>query len=246
MDLLFPHHECEIAQSNGANKKDPVRYWMHNNLITINGQKMGRSLNNFINLEEFFTGKHPLLTRAYSPMTIRFFMLQAHYRGTLDFSNDALQAAEKALQKVMKAVNTIEKILPSGRSTSDIASLRKNCYDAMNDDFNTPIVIANIFEGVRIVNSAKDGKESISRPDLEVLKRTFHELVFDILGLKEEKNAASSSEVVNDLMNLILEIRKDAKSKKDFSTSDKIRDKLAEAKVAVKDTKEGATWEIEK
>ena len=246
MDLLFPHHECEIAQSNGANKKDPVRYWMHNNLITINGQKMGRSLNNFINLEEFFSGNHPLLTRAYSPMTIRFFMLQAHYRGTLDFSNEALQASEKAFERLMNALHVIDKIIPADRSTSDIKALQQKCFDAMNDDFNTPIVIANLFEGVRIINSAKDGKETISKSDLELLKKTFHEFVFDVLGLKEEKPSSDNNEVVNNLMKVILEIRKDAKTKKDFQASDKIRELLSGAHISVKDTKEGATWEIEK
>lgn len=246
MDLLFPHHECEIAQSNGANKKDPVRYWMHNNMITINGQKMGRSLNNFINLEEFFQGSHPLLTRAYSPMTIRFFMLQAHYRGTLDFTNEALQASEKGFEKLMNATTTLNILSSSAKSTSNISALRKNCFDAMNDDFNTPIVIANLFEGVRIINSIHDGKETISKLDLDLLKKTFHEFVFDILGLKEKKNSSIDDAVVNNLMNLILEIRKEAKSKKDFHTSDKIREELSKAKISVKDTKEGATWEIEK
>ncbi|MBI3501518.1 MAG: cysteine--tRNA ligase [Bacteroidetes bacterium] len=246
MDLLFPHHECEIAQSNGANKKDPVRYWMHNNLITINGQKMGRSLNNFINLEEFFSGNHPLLTRAYSAMTIRFFMLQAHYRGTLDFSNEALQASEKAFERLMNALHTIEKISPSDKSSVDIKSLRQKCFDAMNDDFNTPIVIANLFEGVRIINSAKDGKETLTKSDLELLKKTFREFIFDVLGLKEEKSSSDNNEVVNNLMNLILEIRKEAKTKKDFQTSDKIREQLSSAHISVKDTKEGANWEIEK
>lgn len=246
MDLLFPHHECEIAQSNGANKKDPVRYWMHNNLITINGQKMGRSLNNFINLEEFFSGNHPLLTRAYSPMTIRFFMLQAHYRGTLDFSNEALQASEKAFERLMNALQTIDKITPSGKSTSDINALRQKCFDGMNDDFSTPTVIANLFEGVRIINSSKGGKETLTKSDLELLKKIFNEFIFDVLGLKEEKFSSDNNEVVNNLMNLILDIRKEAKSKKDFQTSDKIREQLASAHISIKDTKDGASWEIEK
>lgn len=242
MDLLFPHHECEIAQSNGANKKDPVRYWMHNNLITINGQKMGRSLNNFINLEEFFKGSHPLLTRAYSPMAIRFFMLQTHYRSTLDFSNEALQASEKGLERMMNAVHTLEKLKPSDKSTSDIKSFREKCFEAMNDDFSTPTVIANLFEGVRIINSVHDGKETISKSDLELLRKTFHEFIFDVLGLKEEKSSFNNDELANNLMNLILEIRKEAKTKRDFATSDKIRDGLSQVKISIKDTKEGTTW----
>lgn len=245
MDLLFPHHECEIAQSNGANKKDPVRCWMHNNLITINGQKMGRSLNNFINLEEFFTGSHPLLTRAYSPMTIRFFMLQAHYRGTLDFSNDALQASEKAMERLMNAWHALDNIQPSAKSTFDAAAFRQKCFDAMNDDFNTPVLIANLFEGVRIINSAKNGKEPLTGTDIDLLKKTFGEFIFEVLGLKEERAAAESTEVVKNLMNLILDIRKEAKAKKDFGTSDKIRQQLAALHISLKDTKEGSTWEIE-
>ena len=246
MDLLFPHHECEIAQSNGANKKDPVRYWMHNNLITINGQKMGRSLNNFINIEEFFTGSHPLLTRAYSPMTIRFFMLQAHYRGTLDFSNEALHASEKAFERLMNALHALEKITPFDKSTSDIKSLRQKCFDAMNDDFNTPIVIANLFEGVRIINSANDGKETLTKPDLELLKKTFHEFIFDVLGLRDEKTSSDNYEVIDSLVKFIINIRNEAKAKKDFSTSDKIREELYRNKISLKDTKEGTIWEIEK
>src|ERR1051326_3908179 len=246
MDLLFPHHECEIAQSNGANKKDPVRYWMHNNLITINGQKMGRSLNNFINLEEFFSRNHPLLTRAYSPMTIRFFMLQAHYRGTLDFSNEALQASEKAFERLMNALHVIDKIIPADRSTSDIKALRQKCFDAMNDDFNTPIVIANLFEGVRIINSANDGKETLTKPDLELLKKTFHEFIFDVLGLRDEKTSSDNYEVIDSLVKFIINIRNEAKAKKDFSTSDKIREELYRNKISLKDTKEGTIWEIEK
>jgi cysteinyl-tRNA synthetase len=240
MDLLFPHHECEIAQSNGANKKDPVRYWMHNNLITINGQKMGRSLNNFINLEELFTGNHRLLERAYSPMTIRFFVLQAHYRSTLDFSNEGLQAAEKGLKKLLEANETLQKLKASDKSTSDINALKQSCYDAMNDDFNTAITIANLFEAVRIINSVNAGMETISSNDLDTLKKLYHDFVFDILGLKTEE--ASGSDDVEHLMELMLKLRSEAKAKKDFATSDKIRDDLTKAGFEIKDGKEGATW----
>jgi cysteinyl-tRNA synthetase len=240
MDLLFPHHECEIAQSNGANKKDPVRYWMHNNLITINGQKMGRSLNNFINLGEFFTGKHPLLEKSYSPMTIRFFVLQAHYRSTLDFSNEGLQAAEKGLKKMMEANETLQKLKASDKSTSDINVLRQSCYDAMNDDFNTAITIASLFEAVRIINSVNAGTETISESDLVTLKKVYHDFVFDILGLKTE--TASSNDDVKSLMDLILSLRADAKGKKDFPTSDKIREELTKAGFEIKDGKDGASW----
>ncbi|MCX6244982.1 MAG: cysteine--tRNA ligase [Bacteroidetes bacterium] len=247
MDLLFPHHESEIAQSRIANGSDSVKYWMHNNMITINGQKMGKSLGNFITLEEFFTGKHPGLAQAYSPMTIRFFILQAHYRSTLDFSNEALQAAEKGLKKLMTGIETLQTLSPTGSgdkaSSVNIQKLAADCYDVMNDDFNSPMLIANLFEGVRIINLLKENKETINSPDLELLKQTFNTFVFDILGLKEEK-AGGQDEIMSGLMDLILELRKDSRQKKDFSTSDRIRDALQKLNVSVKDTKDGATWEI--
>jgi cysteinyl-tRNA synthetase len=245
MDLLFPHHESEIAQSTVCHHKTPARFWMHNNMITINGQKMGKSLGNFITLDEFFTGSHAALEKAYSPMTIRFFILMAHYRSPLDFSNEALQAAEKGLARLMKAIITLEKLVPGNSSTSNIADLGSKCYEAMNDDLNSPILIANLFEGVRIINSVNDKKESISVDDLEKLKKLFHSFVFDILGLLPEQDSEAGNKVVDGLMKLILEIRANARSSKDWATSDKIRDSLAGMNISVKDTKEGATWEIE-
>jgi len=248
MDLLFPHHESEIAQSRIANGTDSVKYWMHNNMITINGQKMGKSLDNFITLEEFFTGKHPGLSQAYTPMTIRFFILQAHYRSTLDFSNEALQAAEKGLKKLLSGIETLRKIIPSdtsdSSSTSNIRQLMDGCYEAMNDDFNSPMVIANLFEGVRIINSVWDKKETISLLDLELLKSMFQLFMFDILGLKEE-SPEGQNDVINGLMDLILTLRKEVREKKDFSTSDQIRDALQNLKITVKDTKEGPVWSID-
>jgi len=245
MDLLFPHHESEIAQSTVCHHQAPARYWMHNNMITINGQKMGKSLGNFITLEEFFQGKHPALEKAYSPMTIRFFILMAHYRSPLDFSNEALQAAEKGLARLLKATITLEKLLPGNTSTSDIAALESKCYEAMNDDLNSPILIANLFEGVRIINSVNDKKESISAEDLSKLRQMFHSFVFDILGLLPEQDTEAGNKVVEGLMKLILEIRANARANKDWTTSDKIRDSLAQINITVKDTKEGASWEIE-
>jgi cysteinyl-tRNA synthetase len=242
MDLLFPHHESEIAQSVAANDKDPVKYWLHNNMITINGQKMGKSLGNFITLGEFFTGEHKALTKAFSPMTIRFFILQAHYRGTLDFSNEALLAAEKGLDRLMKAWATLAKLIPSEKSSVDVNTVRNNCYEAMNDDFNSPIVIANLFEGVRIINSVNDQKESLSVDDLALLKDTFDTFVGEILGLRQEDAASGSNSAVEGLMQLVLDLRKNAKNAKDFATSDKIRDELSKIGINVKDTKEGATW----
>jgi cysteinyl-tRNA synthetase len=240
MDLLFPHHESEIAQSKGSCGKAPVRYWMHNNMITINGQKMGKSLGNFINLEEFFSGKHKLLEQVYSPMTIRFFILQAHYRSTVDFSNDGLKAAEKGYTKLMNAYETLQKLKPSEKSSSDISKLEQACYDAMDDDFNTAIVIANLFEAVRIINSVNAGTEVISAADLEGLKKLYHDFVFDILGLKEE--AGADHQDTESLMQIILKLRADAKVKKDFATSDVIRDELNKAGFEIKDTKDGVSW----
>ena len=245
MDLMFPHHESEIAQSVAANKVDPVKYWMHNNMITINGQKMGKSLGNFITLDEFMKGEHKALTKAYSPMTIRFFILQAHYRSTLDFSNEALLAAEKGLDKLLKAWATLGKITASDKSSVDVNSLRNNCYEAMNDDFNSPIVIANLFEGVRIINSVNDKKESLSADDLHLLRDTFNTFTGEILGLKQEEAAAGSDETLNGLMQLILDLRKNAKTARDFATADKIRDELTRVGISVKDTKDGAEWSLQ-
>jgi cysteinyl-tRNA synthetase len=245
MDLMFPHHESEIAQSRIANGTDSVKYWMHNNMITINGQKMGKSLGNFITLDEFFTGNHSGLSQAYSPMTIRFFILQAHYRSTLDFSNEALQAAEKGLKKLVSGIETLNKIVPSETSSGfDIQKLMDNCYAAMNDDFNSPMVIANLFDCVRIINSVWDKKETISFRDLELLKNLFRIFIFEILGLKEE-SSEDKNDVVKGLMELILAIRKDVREKKDFSTSDRIRDGLQGLRITVKDTKEGTEWSVD-
>jgi cysteinyl-tRNA synthetase len=245
MDLLFPHHEAEIAQSTACNHKPPVKYWMHNNMITINGQKMGKSLGNFITLEEFFTGNNPSLEQAYSPMTIRFFMLQAHYRSQLDFSNEALQAAQKGFEKLMKAIETLNKISPRNNSTVNIADLEKQCYNAINDDFNSPILIANLFEGVRIINSAYDGKENLTAEDAEALKNLFNTFVIEILGLLPEVDPNAGSKVVDGLMKLILDIRMNARANKDWATSDKIRDELASIDISVKDTKDGANWSLD-
>ena len=243
MDLVFPHHESEIAQAVAANGADHVRYWMHNNMITIDGQKMGKSLNNFITLDQFFTGDHPALEQAYSPITIRFFILQAHYRGTVDFSNEALKAAEKGLQRMMAAMDTLSTLKVSGQSTVDVAGLKEKCYGAMNDDFNSPILIAHLFDGVRIINSINDGKETISEKDLILLKKLFNDFVYEILGFKNEGQAAGGNdELVDGLMKTILDLRKEAKINKDWPTADKIRDGLGNLNIEVKDTKDGAVW----
>ena len=244
MDLLFPHHESEIAQSVAANGKSPVKYWLHNNMITLNGQKMGKSLGNAISLFDFFAGNHSLLQQPYNPMTVRFFILQAHYRSTLDFSNEALQAAEKGLKRLMTAIKLMDKLMVSDKSTSNISELRQKCYEAMNDDFNSPIAIAQLFEGARIINSVKDKKETITAADLEILKRTMNDFVFDIFGLKEE-DTGGSNELVDELMKTILTLRQKARENKDYATSDLIRDHLAKLNIKVKDTKDGAEWSVE-
>ena len=246
MDLMFPHHECEIAQSTAALGHDSARYWVHNNMITINGQKMGKSLGNFITLEELFTGSHRLLTQAYSPMTIRFFVLQAHYRSTLDFSNEALQAAEKGLDRLMKGYETLAKIQPAAASTLHPEELETRCAEAMADDLNSPMVISALFDWVRLINQAADGKEQLTADDIEQLKTVFRRYAFDILGLKEEKSAAAGGrDRITPLVEMLLDERLKARAAKDWAASDRIRDGLQAAGIRVKDRKDGTNWELE-
>ena len=245
LDLLFPHHESEIAQSTVANHKTPAKYWLHNNMITINGQKMGKSLGNFILLDEFFAGTHAALEKAYSPMTVRFFILQAHYRSPLDFGNEALQASEKGFQRLMNSIATIEKLVPAVKSTVDIASLQSKCYEAMNDDLNSPILIAHLFDAARIINSVNDKKESLTADDISLLRNTMHTFVFDILGLLPETDPQAGNQVISNLVNIILDIRREARTNKDWAASDRLRDALAQAGVNIKDTQDGATWEMD-
>lgn len=247
MDLLFPHHESEIAQSVAANSCEPCKYWVHNNMITINGQKMGKSLNNFITLNEFFHGSNPLLSQPYSPMTIRFFILQAHYRSTLDFSNEALQAAEKGYKRLMAASASLTKIKPAPQSTEGTAykikQIKLACMDAMNDDFNSPLTIAALFDAVKLVNSIQDGKVSIAGPELCALKSLFDDVLYDILGMNEEESSAAS-DTTDALMNIIIQLRQQAKENKDFATSDRIRELLKKINIEVKDGKDGSSWSV--
>ena len=245
MDLLFPHHESEIAQSTVANHRTPAKYWLHNNMITINGQKMGKSLGNFIQLDEFFAGQHAALQKAYSPMTVRFFILQAQYRSPLDFSNEALQASEKGFQRLMKSVETIEKLVSASTSTVDITALQAKCYEAMNDDLNSPILIAHLFDAARIINSTFDKKENLTADDIGLLRNIMHTFIFDILGLLPENDPQSGNKVISNLMQIILDLRREARTNKDWATSDQLRDALAQAGVIIKDTKEGVAWELE-
>ncbi len=250
MDLMFPHHECEIAQSTAALGHDSARYWMHNNMITINGQKMGKSLGNFITLEELFGGSHELLEQAYTPMTIRFFVLQAHYRSTLDFSNAALQAAEKGLDRLMKGVEALGKVKASDSSTVNVEELAERCAAAMNDDLNSPMVISALFDWVRIINQLVDGAQSITAVDLDRLKAIVSLYVFDVLGLRDEKMEGSAAvggakDYTTPLVEMLLEMRTAAKINKDWAMSDKIRDGLNAAGIRVKDRKDGVDWELE-
>jgi cysteinyl-tRNA synthetase len=244
MDLMFPHHECEIAQSTAALGKETVKYWMHNNMITINGQKMGKSLGNFINLEEFFTGSHALLTQAFSPMTVRFFILQAHYRSTVDFSSEALQASEKGLSRLMDGYARLQKLTTSATSTVETAGLRDKCEEAMLDDLNTPIVISYLFDALKAVNLVSDGKETVSETDLTELKEVFHLFVEDILGLIAENEASTGNDAYKKAIDLLLTMRMDAKKNKDWATSDKIRNELTALGFEIKDTKDGFEWKI--
>ena len=251
MDLMFPHHECEIAQSVAHNGEETVRYWMHNNMITINGTKMGKSLGNFITLDEFFTGSHPLLTQAYAPMTIRFFILQAHYRSTLDFSNEALQGSEKALQRMLEAYRRLGELKAAEKSSVDVKKYRALCYEAMDDDLNTPIVIAHLFDACRVINQVNDGNATLSQEDIDELRNLFATFFVDILGMRTDIVGAgeaddSALKPFEDAVDLLLTIRAEAKAKKDWATSDLIRNRLAEIGFVVKDTKDGFEWSLKK
>ena len=250
MDLIFPHHECEIAQAVASQGDQMVHYWMHNNMITIDGKKMGKSYNNFITLDQFFTGDHPLLQRPYSAMTIRFFILQAQYRSTVDFSNDALQAAEKGMQRLFEGLDALDRIVPSASGSVEmkyVDELRQKCYDSMNDDLNTPIVISLLFDACRVINTIVDKKATITADVLEALKQLFHTFVFDILGLKKEEGGNSArEEAFGKVVDMLLEQRAKAKANKDWATSDAIRDNLAALGFEIKDSKDGATWKLNK
>ena len=242
MDLIFPHHESEIAQSVAAYGSEHVRVWLHNNMVTLNGQKMGKSLGNAISLDDVFTGNHPLLEQPYSPMTIRFFVLQAHYRSTLDFSNDAMQAAGKGLKRLLAGMDALERLKPSDHSSVNVREWEDKCYEAMNDDFNSPVLIAQLFEGLHMANLVGTGAETLSVEDLSHFKKSFLTFTADVLGLKREEQD-QQSDLVGGLMDTLLQLREKARGKKDWETADMIRKELARLKINVKDTKEGTVWE---
>ena len=252
MDLIFPHHECEIAQAVASQGKPMVKYWMHNNMITMNGQKMGKSLGNFITLEQFFTGNHELLKQSFSPMAIRFFILSAHYRGTVDFSNDALVASEKGLERLMNGLADLDRIQPQADCDAEtkkvVKELRQKCYDAMNDDLATPLVISHLFEACSVVNKLLDHKATICQDCLEELKSTMRLFAFDILGLADEKaaNNEAREEAYGKVVDMVLDLRSKARANKDWATCDQIRDALKAAGFEVKDTKDGCVWKLNK
>ncbi len=242
MDLQATHHTNEIAQSQACNHTAPVNYWMHTNMLTVNGVRMSKSAGNGFLPGELFTGNHPLLEKGYSPMAVRFFMMQTHYGSTLDFSNEALQASEKGYAKLMAAIKTLDNLKAGASSTSNIKELQQKCYDAMNDDFNAPILVANLFEGVRIINSVNDGKETLTAGDIALLKTIVHSFAFDVLGLKSENSNTANDKALQSVMEMILGIRTQAKQNKDFTTSDKIRKELEAIGIQIKDSKEKTEW----
>lgn len=239
MDLAATHHTNEIAQSQACNHTQPAKYWMHTNMLTVNGTRMSKSAGNGFLPHELFTGNHPLLSQGFSPMTVRFFMLQAHYRSTLDFSNEALEASDKGFKRLMNACGLLDKLKASASSNIDVASIRQACYDAMDDDFNSPVTIAHLFEAARIINSVYDGKASATETDIEALKTLMSDFVYDVLGLKEEQ---AQTDNITQLMEFIIGLRSEAKENKDYATSDKIRNGLQALGIQLKDGKEGTTW----
>ncbi len=244
MDLQATHHTNEIAQNIAYCGKSPANYWLHTNMLTVNGQKMSKSLGNSFLPMELFTGQHPLLNKGFTPMTVRFFMMQTHYRSTLDFSNEALEASEKAYNRLMDSYKTLQSLKPSGTSTDIVSKLQKDCYEAMNDDFNTPVLIAHLFEAVRIINSANDKKMSLTQEDIDLLHRIYQHFVFDVMGLKKDEETGKAYKALEGVMNLVLSLRDKAKSNKDFTTSDEIRNNLTALNIQVKDSKEGTAWSI--
>ncbi|RZM22578.1 MAG: cysteine--tRNA ligase, partial [Pedobacter sp.] len=244
MDLKFPHHECEIAQNEACTGQSPVNYWMHANMLTLNGRKMAKSTGNNILPRELFTGNNNILEKAFAPSVARFFMLQAHYRSILDFSNDAIVAAEKGFNRLMEAIDSLPAIVSTGTSSLDVKAWRQSCYDAMNDDFNSPILIAQLFEGVKYTNLLKDGRETITADDLKMLNETMNGFTFDVLGLENKKESAAGAEKLDGVITMLIGMRNEARANKDFALSDQIRDKLAVLGIEIKDNKEGTTFSV--
>jgi cysteinyl-tRNA synthetase len=244
MDLKFPHHECEIAQNEACTGQTPVNYWMHANMLTLNGKKMAKSTGNNILPREILTGENSILSKAFSASVARFFMLQAHYRSILDFSDDAIVAAEKGYKRLMEALEVLKQLPTASKSTLDIAAWKQSCYDAMNDDFNTPILIAQLFEGVRYINLINDGKENLTSEDLEIFSQAMNAFAFDVLGLEDEKTSDSSNDKLEGVVNMLISMRNQARADKNFALSDQIRDQLISFGIQLKDGKEGTTFSV--
>ncbi|HRD39884.1 MAG TPA: cysteine--tRNA ligase, partial [Bacteroidia bacterium] len=244
MDLQATHHTNEIAQNIAYCGKSPANYWMHTNMLTVNGARMSKSAGNSFLPLELFSGDHALLSKGYSPMTVRFFMMQTHYRSTLDFSDEALSGSEKAFNRLMDSYKTLQQLSASATSSENIPELKAKCYEAMDDDFNTPVLIAHLFEAVRIINSANDKKTQLTQADIDLLKTIYNDFIIDIMGLKVEEEGGKASEALEKVMQLVLDMRAKAKANKDFATSDEIRNKLTAAGIQVKDGKDGATWNL--
>ena len=244
MDLKFPHHECEIAQNEACTGQTPVNYWLHANMLTLNGKKMAKSTGNNILPREILTGENTILSKAFSASVTRFFMLQAHYRSILDFSDDAIVAAEKGYKRLMEAMSSLESIPAAAQSTLNIAEWKQLCYDAMNDDFNTPILIAQLFEGVRFVNVLKEGKETLTAEDAKIFCNAMNAFVFDVLGLEDEKTSDGNNDKLEGTVNLLIAMRKQAREDKNFALSDQIRDQLLALGIQLKDGKEGTTFSL--
>lgn len=245
MDLKFPHHECEIAQNEACTGQTPVNYWMHANMLTLNGKKMAKSTGNNILPREILTGDNTILSKAFSASVARFFMLQAHYRSILDFSDDAIVAAEKGYKRLMEAMNLLKQITVNTKSTIDVQAWQQSCYDAMNDDFNTPILIAQLFEGVKYINLLNDGKEALSAADLQLFTKAMNAFIFDVLGLEDEKESDSNNDKLEGTVNMLIEMRKQARDNKNFALSDQIRDQLITLGIQLKDGKEGTTFSVQ-
>lgn len=243
MDLKFPHHECEIAQGTAATGKKPVKYWMHGNMLTLNGKKMSKSTGNTLLPFELFTGDNDVLEKAYHPIVVRFFMMQAHYRSTLDFSSEALNAAEKGFDRLMNGIQTLENLTPKGESSFDVQKLIQSFYEALDDDFNAPILVSHLFEAVKKIQMINDGKETINKADLDLLTDKMNAFVFDILGLSNIQEEGNN-EALDTAMDVLIDIRAESRKNKDFETSDKIRDGLAKGGIHIKDGKEGTTYEV--
>ncbi|HAT65619.1 MAG TPA: cysteine--tRNA ligase, partial [Flavobacteriaceae bacterium] len=245
MDLKFPHHECEIAQAEACNHESPVNYWLHTNMLTLNGKKMAKSTGNNILPNELFSGKNDILSKPFAPTVAKFFMFQAHYRSILDFSNDALEASEKGFFRLMDAYRSISEITPSNKSDFNITDWRQSCYDAMNDDFNSPILIAQLFEATKFINSLKEGKAEITASDLELLQKTMHDFLFEVMGLVDiSETSSNDGNKLSEAVELLIELRNQARANKDFATSDQIRDQLQEVGIQLKDGKEGTTFSL--